>query len=314
VLLDLSEQQWTKRVPTNVRNMVGVGKKIYGWPNEFNVEGQIYNTDTLKKVGVKAPQTWTQVLQYCSKMNAAGISPYTIDLGDGFGGYQILYSLVASTVYAKKPNWDTLRNQNKTTFASTPGWAEAFNKMLEMKSANCFQPGSSGDKVAQSLSQVVSGKAGAWPILSSLTGVFARSFPTTPIAIAPFPAYDKANGIVAGPLTAWAAGKTTKYKKQVFQFLQFATRPSVNRHWAKISNAIATVDLATFKLPANFDDSYKTIIKSGRVYGISGLLWPAGVQDVTLGPGIQALFLGTQTVPGLIAALDTAWTTAAAGN
>src|SRR5918911_963402 len=55
----------------------------------------LYRKDVLAKAGVKPPQTWSQLLAACDKLNAKGITPFEGGVKDGwFGGW--LYATMAS--------------------------------------------------------------------------------------------------------------------------------------------------------------------------------------------------------------------------
>jgi ABC-type glycerol-3-phosphate transport system substrate-binding protein len=310
VLLDVSSQRWTAEIPAGFRSLVAIDKKVFAWPQDFFFMGAVYNMTTLAKAGVSIPQTFSQVLTYCQKMKAAGVAPYVIDLADVFGGYQLLYSLVATTVYKKTPNWDQLRWAKKTTFAKTAGWTQAFNLYARMRTSGCFQDSPNGTNIVQTEGDLFAGKAGGWPIVTSVLTQVRNAAPSQQFAAAPFPAADSNNAITGGAGTAWAISAKTGHRKQALAFLQFMAKPSVNRYWARLNGLIPTVDLRQLRLGADWT-RYKPYLSKNLLEPLPGLNWPAGVQDTTLGPQIQALFLGSQSIGGLLSALDSGWNTAA---
>lgn len=307
-LLDLSGQPWVSRIPSSMKSLVSVGGKVYAWPQDMSVEGMIYNQTLLQKLGVQPPQTWTQALAYCQKLKSAGVTPIVLYNQDEFGAYQLLYSLLASDVYARTPDWDQLRHANKTTFASTAGWKQALDQYLQLRTAGCFQSASNGTPIAQALAELETGKAGGTPSVSAVLGVSEAGAPKEKFEMTPFPAADSGNAATAGPLTDWAVSANTHHKQQALAFVNYMAQPAVNRTWGKLSGNISTVDFAQLDLPAGLD-TFKPFIAKRALYVFPGLNWPAGVQDTTLGPGIQALFAGSQTVQGLLSQLDSAWNT-----
>lgn len=306
VLLDVTDQPWASQVPSVFKNLVGIGDKLYAWPQDVNFEGTIYNTATLRKVGVQPPRTWSDVLDYCTKMKAAGITPYTMSLGDEYGAYQLLYSLAATTVYAGNPSWDEDRARSSTTFASTPGWAKAMNQTRQLKDAGCFDDNATSVTLTQAESQLARGKAGGYPILSIVYTAAQAQAPKDTYAFVPFPAADGGNWASAGALNAWSIMKDTSHRSQALAWLKFVADPRQNRALAAENGAVAMVDYSAGKVPGYFDPQFTTLVHRKQVADLP-LNWPSGVQDTVLGPGMQSLFLGKTSVPSLLDHLDSAW-------
>ena len=305
-LLDLSDQSWTKRIPASMRGLVTEGGKVYAWPQEISFEGMIYNQSVLDRLKVAIPTTPSEVVTYCRKLKTAGVTPYELYLQDVFGGYQLLYSLVATTVYEKTPDWDQQRMTGKTTFAATPGWRGALQTYLELRDAGCFQKSPNGTPISQALAALTTGKAGGTPSVSVVLALAQQANPKGRFAMAPFPGADAGNAVTGGPLTAWAVSARTQHKAAALTFLRYVSDPKVNREIARRAGNIATVDFAALKLPPGLA-RFVPYLRRGDLHVLPGLNWPAGIQDTTLGPGIQALFSGSQSVSGLLRQLDNAW-------
>lgn len=74
---DLSGEPWVERlvVPENVTDKKD--SKIYGFPflSVPGIHGFIYNRDVFERAGVGIPSTWTELLDVCEALKAAGVTP-----------------------------------------------------------------------------------------------------------------------------------------------------------------------------------------------------------------------------------------------
>ncbi|RDU23193.1 ABC transporter substrate-binding protein [Anaerosacchariphilus polymeriproducens] len=121
VLLDLSDSGFTEKVQESYLQMVydvnkDEEKKAYGIPYATNASGVIYNKDIFEEAGVKVPKTWTEFMEVCEKLKAAGYTPFELTYADAWCGLPAWNSM--ATVIPEKGFTDA-RKKGETTFADT---------------------------------------------------------------------------------------------------------------------------------------------------------------------------------------------------
>src|SRR5262245_48157921 len=155
-LLDLSNRPFVKRIPPAQRNLFYIGKKVYAEPVFMTASGVSYNTTLFKKYGLTVPTTFGQLLQQCAKAKAAGIHLMALP---GLAGNEVMQSIAAPFVYGADHTWNQRRLEGKVTFASSPGWQKALQRLAQMRDADCFIPGWQSAQTATVASQLVAGQA-----------------------------------------------------------------------------------------------------------------------------------------------------------
>ena len=71
--------------------------KIYASCNELQLIGYFYNKELFDQVGIKPAETWDEFFSNCDKLLAAGITPLSMDTGDGAWCTQLLMGAMIAT-------------------------------------------------------------------------------------------------------------------------------------------------------------------------------------------------------------------------
>nr|WP_300129653.1 extracellular solute-binding protein [uncultured Butyricicoccus sp.] len=71
--------------------------KIYASSNELQLIGYFYNKELFDQVGIKPAETWDEFFSNCDKLLAAGITPLSMDTGDGAWCTQLLMGAMIAT-------------------------------------------------------------------------------------------------------------------------------------------------------------------------------------------------------------------------
>ena len=86
--VDLTGEEWTKRMDPNALDQVSLNGKVYGteiWDivasNYWVVN---YNKDIFTKLGIAVPKTYDEFKAACEKIKAAGITPIYEPISDGW--------------------------------------------------------------------------------------------------------------------------------------------------------------------------------------------------------------------------------------
>jgi raffinose/stachyose/melibiose transport system substrate-binding protein len=136
-LLDLSDQPWASRLPKAVQTVAQYQGKTYDALFGLNAIGAVYNQQALNKAGLTPPTTWTGLLNFCRAAAGKGTPAFALGNQTNWVTQLVAYALVATTVYANDPDFDTKLQAGQTTFADS-GWTTALAKYLQMQKTGCF--------------------------------------------------------------------------------------------------------------------------------------------------------------------------------
>jgi raffinose/stachyose/melibiose transport system substrate-binding protein len=306
LLMDVSNEDFGTPTPELYRPAVEYDGAIYGWSPEVAFFAATYNMTTLDKAGVKPPTAWSEVLPYCEKMNAAGVTPYTLPLQDPTVGQVFVDQLAATTVYRDNLEWDLDRAAGETTFAATPGWERALEQVEAMNGASCFEKEPTSVPQPDALAKMPSGEAGGglWTH-QVLPYIQAEG---QEYKVVPFPADDTDNWAVAGPLNAWMVSSKTKYPDAARDWLKFVSEPEQNRWYSQQTGGVAMVDFVAAELPEALT-AFTPLLEADMVAPFHQV-WPPGLQEGVWGPAIQSMFLGDSTPVEVLEQADQAWDSA----
>jgi raffinose/stachyose/melibiose transport system substrate-binding protein len=133
--VDLTSEEWTKRMDPNALDQVSLDGKVYGteiWDivasNYWVVN---YNKDIFKKLGISVPKTYDEFKAACETIKAAGITPVYEPIGAGW--HHVLAFPSAGPKYEElEPGLTEKLNGNKTTFAENATMLKALTQLDEM--------------------------------------------------------------------------------------------------------------------------------------------------------------------------------------
>ena len=303
-LLDLSRRPFVKRIPPAQKNLFWVGKKVYAEPVFMTASGVSYNTTLFKKYGLTVPATFGQLLQECAKAKAAGVRLMALP---GLAGNEVMQSMAAPFVYGSTPNWNTQRAQGKVTFASSPGWIKALQRLAQMRDADCFMPGWQSAQTATVASQVVAGQALAAMGPSS---AIARYQPLTPQwdwASFPVPGDTRAQTVaMLGYNFSISVSASAKDKPAALAFVDFIGREGQSRLLARLFASASMTQVKRGVLPAVFAP-YAPYIKAKRTVPRGTDVWPTASTFNGLATVMGNFLTGQQSASEALKLLDDTW-------
>jgi raffinose/stachyose/melibiose transport system substrate-binding protein len=311
-LLDLSSSPWKKRIPQAWRKFVTVKQRIYGFPTGYNLVGMVYNKDLFQQLQLQVPKTFGELLTLCGKIRAAGKIPIAAGFAGVAASVNMANILMNEFVYNKDPNWTLERIQHKVTFAGSPLWQRAYNAVVQMRDANCFNPAPAATSTPQQYAMVASGQAVMMPASTQETAALAAINPNLNSGLFVLPADNAADTVVpsgVGQLT-FAVSKDTKHPKEARMFIDFLARPKQNSLYAKLNGIVAGDDFRKGLLPAGVEAGTVRLAKAGRIVAAAPPGWPR--PDLGLfAPGlvfqIAGLFTGQKTPDQILQTEDTLW-------
>ena len=306
---NLAGQPWVSKIPPQASGFF-VGKKLFGVPMDFTPYGFIYNVGDYAKWGVKPPKTLSDALAVCAAAKAKGDVAFDIAgaVPANTGVYAMM--LAQSDVYAKTPNWDSLRAHGKVKFATSKGWTQALNDFVKMNNAGCFEPGASGagfDQLTQLLGSQQAGTVAA-PTFS-ITAI--KNIPGIRLGV--FGAFGSAGygGVPGNFSNAVAMNPHTKHTALAEEFLAFLASGEGEHIFATADNAPSFNQIRNGTIPASLDltgiqGTLKKQVKAGTI-SWPPAVWPNQAVYAALGTGVGGLITGQTTVSAILQSMDAAW-------
>src|SRR5262249_46553070 len=130
-----------------------VGPVLFAFTPIVDPSGIWTNDDLFRKLGLKIPRTFPQLLGLCRQAHAAGTVAYMTS------SFVPVRQLALTTVYDKDKSWAGKLRAGAVTFAGTPGWRQALQHLLDMNGAGCFPPGVTGMSIDAARAQFVQGQS-----------------------------------------------------------------------------------------------------------------------------------------------------------
>jgi raffinose/stachyose/melibiose transport system substrate-binding protein len=300
-LLDLSKQKWVKRMPAASHDLFWSGQKLYGLQMDISPAGLIYNATALQQLGLKPPTTYAQLLTLCSKVSAAGKIPIAFP---GAGGGTAMQLIAVSL--GLKSAWNQARLASKTTFQATTVWQQAFQRLNDMKSKGCFQPGAQATAVPQALQLVGAGKALMFPAPSAAFATIQSISPGTSFKMLPFPGNTtKAKALVIYS-DALAVSATAPDKASALTFVSFLAREGQSRLLAKLLGGVSVHDANVGNLPDTVT-AFGPYFKSKNTVARLSDGWPGPAPLQALNTATSSVLAGQMSGDDALKSVDAAW-------
>lgn len=305
LLADLSDQEWTQKIPANFKPAFQKDGKTYIYSAGASVIGAIYNTKVFAEVGVQPPTTWPEFLDVCEKLKQAGKTPIALGAQTPWVTQLITYALVPSTVYAKDPGFDQKMADGSASFADS-GWADAFEMYLDLQKRGYFNDNPNGTTFEQQTSMVATGKAAMAIQVTSVLPDFREAAPSPDdLSMFPVPGADTADGvwIPAGIVVGLGVSARSKKLDDAKAFLAFLGEQKNINAWAEAVACVPLVRDSTSKLDPVLDP-FLPFLENDKAVPFMDQAWPnAEVQPAHFAV-VQELLGGETTIPEALAKLD----------
>jgi raffinose/stachyose/melibiose transport system substrate-binding protein len=309
VLADISDQAWIQDVPENLRPLLGSGNKTYLTSAGVTPIGAIYNKQVFKEAGIsKPPETWSELLETCDKIKAAGKVPIALGNQTPWVTQLIPYAIAPSTAFADDPNLAQDMLDGKKTF-STSGWRTVFERYLELNDRGCFNDSPNGTTFEQQQAMVAGGDAGmAVQVANVATGIQDQAKNKADIAMFPFPASDSPDDlkIAAGVAAGVGASAKGKHLDEAKKFIEWLSKPENMATFADASQSIPLIGSENADL-SPIAAQFAPFLTEGRTVPFMDQQWPNAKVQPAHFAGIQELFAGKTDVNGLLKKLDEAY-------
>lgn len=288
-------------IPESSRTLFFTGDQQWGLPTDISITGTIFNSSA----GVTYPEGTTEMLDTCGSLDE-GVSLFALAGSIPINTGLAAVSMAATRVYAEDPDWDAERDAGEVSFASTPGWRDTLQLILDMQAAGCFQAGAEGsgfDAIVGGIGQGTSLGAfipggAAKELAGAGQELIVESFPA-PDGAAPF--------IFASSDYALAISKASTHKAGAQAFLNWFAEPENAAAYAELAGSLPITGVDGVDLDGTVYEPVASLIEDGDYVTFPVTVWTNPNVFLTLGSGVQGLLTNQQTVDGLLEELDTVW-------
>jgi raffinose/stachyose/melibiose transport system substrate-binding protein len=289
-LLDLSDQPWAAQLPDAFKTVAQYEGKTYNALFGLNGIGAVYNDDAMKKAGLTAPGTWTELLTFCQAAAGKGTPAFALGIQDNWVTQLVLYALVATTVYGTDRDFDTKMQNGQATFAASP-WTTAMAKYQEMTSSGCFQKNPLGTSYEASQTLAATGKTlgivqGNWVI-----SLLKQKNPNGKFTMKALPATDDAAGFLmpAAAGAGYGVNAKAKNKELALKFVNFVMSPEGMKLFNEKQGSLPTLANAGTPVDPGLTE-LTTFVKDNKTVPFMDQLWPNAKVQQTMLSGLQEIF------------------------
>ncbi len=300
---------WAKRSLPLVTSLNKSNGALLGFEPGMTLAGMFTNDTLFQKLGLKVPQTFSQLLSLCQKAKADGVIAVYTPGALAVTEQLFVEGLAIPYVYGPDKHWTAKLKAGTASFDGSAGWHKALQEFIDMSNAGCFEPGMTGNNAGGS-SQFNSGQALMDPGLTSLKANLDAADPQFSYSFHPFPGGSTPNatqvyvhlsgqvGINAHSSAAAQAAAQT--------FVNFIARPKQNALYAQIRGGLTQYEFLHEQLPSFMSPMAQVIQHNEYVIDPSLVWWNANVVLVMQQDEI-GLLTGQTTIDGMLSAMDAAW-------
>lgn len=306
-LLSLSEEAWADDVPEVWSNSVATDGEVFAYPGVVQALGAMYNVTRLDELGLTAPTTFDEVLEFCAAAADAGVYAYSQALNDPAGPQMVDLALTATLVYGPEPQFTAKQIAGDATFADS-GWKDAVSQYSEMNDAGCFGEGFAGRSRTQGIAEVAAGNALGVVDVGATLGALEEAAPDSEFVLTALPATDDPGDTYfpAAPGYVFVASAKADNPDAARKFISFVAQPAqINAYATALQNVPAIANDEFEPAPALAD--FTAAIEEERFVEFPGNDWPNPNVQVVHQDSISSLMVGATSIDGVLTAMDDAF-------
>lgn len=298
---------WAKRSLPLVTSLNKYGRGLFGFEPSLTFEGMFTNDTQFQKLGLKVPQTFSQLLDVCQKAKADGTFAVFLPGLNTQTVQQFVEDLAIPYVYGPDKHWAAEQRAGKVSFDGSAGWHRALQEFVDMSNAGCFEPGMTGTAAA---GQFPAGQGLMDPGTASLKGLIDAANPQFSYSFHPFPGRSTSNAaqvfVTLSDDLSINAHSSAAAQAAAQTFVNFVARPKQNALYSQIRGSLTQYQFLHQQLPEDMP-TLAPVVQHGQ-YVINPALswWNANVQLVMQQDAI-GLITGQTTIDGMLSAMDAAW-------
>jgi raffinose/stachyose/melibiose transport system substrate-binding protein len=306
-LAPMIDKPWAKRSLPLITSLDKYHQGLFAFEPIVSPHGIFTNDGLFAKLGLKVPQTFSQLLAVCKRAQADGTWAITLPGGSQITVETTILGLATPLVFGQGTHWTAALKAGTVSFDGTAGWRQALQEFVDMNNAACFEPGMAGNN-GDGL--FANGQGLMYVSVSSNKGQIFGGSPQFSYTFHPFPATTAPGQpqtfLHPGPALGVNARSSAQNQAAAQTFVDFVARPKQDALFARITGGLTQDEFLQGQIPAFMSD-FATIFNEHE-YVTEPLLdlGNANVAAVFAQDGI-GLITGQETPDGLLRAMDAAW-------
>jgi raffinose/stachyose/melibiose transport system substrate-binding protein len=307
-LAPMVNKPWAKRTIPLVTSLSKLNGALFTFEPTVSPVGVFTNDTLFRKLGLKYPQTFSQLLALCGKAKAAGTVAM---LGDGgapaFQDWLLLNLITPS--YVQDPHFTAHQRAGTASFSTSPGWRQALQEWIEMNKAGCFEAGVTGTSSGTARAEFGLGQGLTWPGASAFKGTLDTLDPQFGYSFRPFPGVDPsktATSLNLSPSLSVNAHSSPQNQAAAQTFVDFIARPQQNALYAQVQGGLTQYQFIKGQIPDLMSSFAPVFEQHDYVVNPPQNWWNASVSSA-FASDATGLLTGQVSIDDILAAMDAAW-------
>ena len=306
-LVPMLKVPWAKRSLRFVTSLDKYHGALLGFEPGVSLQGMFTNDTLFKKLGLKIPQTFSQLLDVCQKAKAAGVvamfqAGTTLNVLQSF-----VDDLAVPYVYGVDKHWVADLNAGTVSFDGSAGWHRALQEFVDMSNAGCFEPGMTGTADG---AQFSAGQILMAPYTTSHKNVIDAADPQFSYSFHPFPGGSTPNATEVfaqlGQNLSVNAHSSAAAQAAAQTFINFVARPKQNALFEQIGGSLTQYQLLKGEVPA-WMPAMAPIMQHAEYVMNPSLSFENPSVGSAPRNSVIGLITGQSTIDGILTAMDVAW-------
>jgi raffinose/stachyose/melibiose transport system substrate-binding protein len=309
-LAPMRNKAWVRWTLPLVTSLDKYGQGLFAFSPTGSPQGVFTNDALFVRLGLKMPQTFSQMLDLCQKAKAIGTTAVIFQGASGASVGSLIEDLAVATVYGKNRRWTTELKAGKVSFDGSPGWHQALQEFIDMSDSGCFQPGAAGTSTASAETAFANGQGMMLVGESIFKGTIDAANPQFAYSFHPFPGGSEPSQtstfLKFGTGLSINAHSSAQNQAAAQTFLDFIARPKQNALYAETVGGLTQYEFLKGQIPP-FMSSFATVFKDHEYVVAPDESWWNGNVGLALSQDGIGLLTGQLTIDDVLNAMDAAW-------
>jgi len=310
-LAPMIAKPWVRRSLPLITSADKYGAGLFSFTPALSFWGVFTNDDLFRKLGLKVPQTFAQLLRLCQKATAAGTAALVFPGGSPPDVAAVVLGLAVATVYGRDKHWASEQRRGTKTFGGSPGWHEAFQELVDMNGAGCFQPGATGTTRLAAFAQFAQGQALMVSALTASKGTIDAAGARFRYSHHPFPAagadpHQIITLVNPGDSVGVNAHSSAQNQAAAQRFVDFIAQTQEDALYAETTGYVTQAQFLKRSFPPFMRDDSSELARSGYVLNPGYFWWNPNVV-LAFFQNVVGVLTGQRSINDVLNAMDAAW-------
>ncbi len=306
--VDLSNEEWAKRVDPLAAEQLTVNGKLYGLPmsDVSACWGIAYNKTIFEKLGLKVPTNYSEFKEVCKKISESGVTPIYECVSDGWH-HVLWFPEIGPRFEEVTPGLAEKLNTNQAAFAEDKTMLSALTQLKELVDLGYFGKNYMSNTYADTEKNMAGGKYAMTVYNQGLPAQIEKAFPevkadTFGYFVIPLADNQIMNINPAGPSEFVYSG--SKNIDAAKKYLAYLAKPENLQYLVDNTDKFNTLPFEGIKdkYLDEIKKFYSTYTKHGTVYQTQ--IKYLNPQWMDMGKDLAAMFTGAAKPESVLKSID----------